>query len=210
MKDIKLVNKKILWEKSKILYKYSPDENFEKDWDIKAGEWCYKDGYLIGKETGNKGGIMWYKEKFNKPVMITFTVSTVAPATRDLNAVFCANWDEAKNDLGDSYVCGLNGWYENKAGVERNVLGGGCAFCSLTGNYKYEPGTEIRMTAGAINGHIFMVVDDVLVSEHIEKTDYITSGHVGFSPYCTILKIKDIEIREIYWEDFHDYYVPEF
>lgn len=67
-----------------------------------------------------KGGILWYKENFDKPVMITFTAATVAPATRDVNAVFCANWDDEQNDLGDSYVCGLNGWYENKAGVERS------------------------------------------------------------------------------------------
>ncbi|MBQ8657847.1 MAG: hypothetical protein IJ506_01820 [Clostridia bacterium] len=112
--------------------------------------------------------------------------------------------------MGDSYVCGLNGWYENKVGVERNVAGGGCAFCSLTGTYKYEPGKEIKMTAGAINGHIFMVVDDELVSKPIEYKDYLTSGHVGFSPYCTMLKIKDIEIREIYWEECNEYYELEF
>ena len=208
MKDVQLVHKKIIWDKSKILYKYNPDENFEKDWEVKAGEWSYKDGYLIGKETGNKGGIMWYKEKFDKPVMISFTASTVAPATRDVNAVFCANWDESKNDLGDSYVCGLGGWYDNKAGVERSGRGRG--FCALTGNYKYEPGKEVRMTAGAINGHIFMVVDGVLVSEHMEYDNYLTSGHVGFSPYCTILKIRDIEIREIYWDKTCEYYEPEF
>lgn len=66
------------------------------------------------------------------------------------------------------------------------------------------------MTAGAINGHIFMVVDDVLVSEHMEEENYLKSGHVGFSPFCTILKIKDIEIREIYWEKCSEYYDPEF
>ena len=210
MKDIQLVHKKILWEKSKVIYKYSPDENFQKDWEIKAGEWTYKDGYLIGKEDGNKGGILWFKKKFDKPVMICFTASTVEPCTRDVNAVFCASWDDEINDLGTSYVCGLNGWFADKAGIERSAGKGVQVFRSLTSSYKYTPGKEVRMIAGAVEGHSFMVVDGEIVAEHIEYKDYLEGGHIGFSPYCTILKIKDIEIREIAWEKCYEYYEPEF
>ena len=38
----------------------------------------------------------------------------------------------------------------------------------------------------------------------------IKDGHVGFSAYCTKLRIKDIQIHEIYWEDFPQSYDPEF
>lgn len=65
------------------------------------------------------------------------------------------------------------------------------------------------MTAGAIDGHNFMVVDGKFVTELIDPSP-IKGGHVGFSPYCTILKIKDIEIREIYWEKQKQHYDPEF
>lgn len=210
MKNIHLLGKKILADKSKILFKYSPDEHWLEYFTPKSGEWEVSDGCLIGTETGNFGGILFTKEFYEQNVMLSFTVSTVPPATRDLNAVFCAKWDDEKDYLGESYVCGLNGWYENKSGLERNMgYGKGSNLYSTTSLYKYTPGTEVRMTCGAIDGHSFMVVDDVLVSEMIDPNP-IYSGHVGFSAYCTKLKIRDIEVREICWEEFIQSYEPEF
>lgn len=208
MKDILLLGKKILSDKSPVIFKYSPDEDWKKFWTPKSGTWKYEDGYLIGEEKGNFGGILFSNERFEKDVMFSFTIGTVLPATRDVNAVFCANWDEKTDYLGDSYVCGLNGWYEHKSGIERN-MGYGSNLYSTTSIYQYKPGTEVRMTAGSIGGHTFMVVDDILVSELIDPQP-ISGGHVGFSAYCTKLKIKDIEIREINWEVFTQEYAPEF
>ena len=54
-----------------------------------------------------------------------------------------------------------------------------------------------------------MVVNDVLVTELIDENP-LTEGHVGFSAYCTILKIKDIEVRKIDWEKIEQSYTPEF
>lgn len=210
MKNIKLVGKRIIADKCRTLIHYDPDEKFTDIFEIKAGEWKYENGYLIGKEDGNKGGILYTKQVFDKPVMISFTAASVLPATRDVNAVFCASWDDEKNDLGDSYVCGVGGWYDNKAGLERNVKGGYCSFRALTNSYRYPAGKEIRFTCGAIDGHLFMVIDDELVSEYVETVDPLTSGHLGFSPYCTILKIKDIDIKEIYYENVEEVYTPEF
>lgn len=206
MKDILLLGKKIIADASPILLKYSPDDNWLEHWNPRGGSWKCENGYLIGEERGNKGGILLSRERFETNVMLSFTVSTVLPATRDLNAVYCANWDEETDYLGDSYVCGLNGWYEHKSGIERNL---GSNIYTTTSLYKYTPGTEVRMTAGAIDGHNFMVVDDVLVSELIDPNP-IKGGYVGFSPYCTKLKIKDIEIREICWENLIQEYEPEF
>ena len=142
--------------------------------------------------------------------MMSFTAATVAPATRDVNAVICADWNDEINDLGDAYICGLNGWFADKAGFEKNLKSGGLGFRALTASYRYEPCKEVRMTVGAINGHMFMIVDGEVVSEYIEYKNYLTRGHIGFSPYCTILKIKDIEIREIVYEECHETYEPEF
>ena len=55
-----------------------------------------------------------------------------------------------------------------------------------------------------------MVIDDELVSEHVETVNPLTIGHVGFSPYCTVLRIKDIEVKEIYYETVEEGYKPEF
>jgi len=38
----------------------------------------------------------------------------------------------------------------------------------------------------------------------------ISGGHLGFSAYCTMLKIKEIEVRKIYYEEFIQKYDPEF
>lgn len=193
-------------DKSPLLLKYSPDEDWQKYWQVMAGDWRMENGWLIGTENGNKGGILFSRESFDKNVMLSFTAATVLPATRDVNAVYCAHWDEKTDYLADSYVCGLNGWYDGKSGIERNLTSN---LYSTTSLYQYIPGTEVRMTAGAIDGHIFMVVDGKLVTELIDPSP-IKGGHVGFSPYCTILKIKDIEIREIYWEKQKQHYDPEF
>ncbi len=205
MKDIKLVGKKVLFDKSPVVFSYKPDENWLDFFDVKSGTWRYENGALIGDEPLNKGGILFTKKSFDKDVMLSFTVSTVLPASRDLNAVWCAHWEEETDYLGESYVCGLNGWWENKAGIERNKYSN---LYSTTSLFKYVPGTAVRMTCGSIDGHCFMVVDDVLVTELIDPNP-IKGGHVGFSAYCTRLRITDIEVREICWEEFYQEYVPE-
>lgn len=210
MNEILLLGKKIIIDKSPVIFKYSPGEDWCDYWDVMTGEWKYENGYLIGFEPGNFGGILMSKERYEDDVMFSFTIGTVLPATRDVNAVFCANWNEKRDYLGESYVCGLNGWYEHKSGIERNFGDNfGTNLYSTTQNYTYVPGTEVRMTAGSISGHTFMVVDDVLITELIDPTP-IRGGHIGFSAYCTKLKIKDIEVRKIYWEEFIQKYKPEF
>jgi len=214
MKDILLLGKKIIADKSPVIFEYKPSDDWQDFWDVMTGEWYHENGYLIGSEAGNFGGILMSKERYEEDVMFSFTIGTVLPATRDVNAVFCANWNETHDYLGLSYVCGLNGWYENKAGIEKNLVcskedGDQRALYSTTAAYCYQPGTEVRMTAGSINGHTFMVVDDVLVTELIDPIP-IKGGHVGFSAYCTKLKIRDIEVRKIYWEEFIQKYKPEF
>ena len=170
MNDIKLAGKKVLIDKSPVLFSYNPDENWKDYFDVKSGNWYYQDGAIIGEENTNKGGILFTKEFYEKDVMLCFTVSTVLPATRDLNAVWAAHWDDTTDYLGESYVCGLNGWWENKAGVEINY---GNGLFSCTSLYKYTPRTPVRMVCGSINGHCFMTVDDVLISEVIDPNTII-------------------------------------
>ena len=48
MKTIKLVNKIIDVEKSKVIYNKPLDENWQDDWQVMAGEWSVEDGCLVG------------------------------------------------------------------------------------------------------------------------------------------------------------------
>ena len=204
--EILLLGKKILWDKSEILMDYQPDEHWQDLWYAKLGHWECKDGYLIGSEPGNFGGILLSKESYPDNVMMRFTMSTVLPATRDLNAVFCTTWDDETNYLKKAYVVGLNGWYENKSGIERFPES---ELRALTSLYHYTPGTEVEILTGCIDGHSFLFADGVLVQELIDS-DPIRGGHVGFSPYSTALKIKDIQVRKIAWEKREQVYEPEF
>ena len=204
--EILLLGKKIFWDKSEILMDYRPDEHWQQLWDAKLGHWECKDGYLIGSEPGNFGGILLSKESYPDNVMMRFTMATVLPATRDLNAVFCTTWDDEVNYLKKAYVVGLNGWYENKSGIERFPES---ELRALTSLYHYTPGTEVEILTGCIDGHSFLFADGVLVQELIDS-DPIRGGHVGFSPYSTALKIKDIQVRKIAWEKREQIYEPEF
>ncbi|MBQ7643142.1 MAG: hypothetical protein IJS67_04495, partial [Clostridia bacterium] len=150
MKEIHLAGKKIDLEGSKVLLSYRPDENWQNYFEVKSGDWFYRDGELIGVENGNKGGILFTKQYFDKDVLLKFRGRTLLPATRDLNAVWAARWDDKTDYLGESYVCGLNGWWENKAGIERNKDDG---IKALTNAYKYTAGKTVEMICGSVNGH---------------------------------------------------------
>lgn len=208
MKEIRLLGKKILPENCPVLMQYTPasGEDWLKYFMPMNGKWECDGEWLIGEERKSWYAILFSRERYEKNVMFSFTVMADSPATRDLNAVLCANWDEEKGELGESYVCGLNGWYEHKSGIERN---GSSNLYSTTSLYKYTPGTAVRMTFGCVDGQSFMIVDGEMITELVDPAP-IKGGHVGFSAYCTRLKIKDVEVREIVYEDFPQSYEPEF
>lgn len=206
MKELHLLGKLVKLDNCPVVLDYKPGDDWQEYFEVKLGEWSVQDGYLIGREPGNFGGILFSKESYAHDIIFSFTMKAVLPATRDLNAVFCAHWDEEINYLGNAYVIGLNGWYEGKSGIERSPETG---LRSLTGTYHYTPGTEVRITTGIIEGHSFLYADDELVSELIDP-HYISGGHVGFSPYSTMLAIKDIEVRRAVYEPFEQSYEPEF
>ena len=208
MKEIRLLGKKILPENCPVLMQYTPasGEDWLKYFMPMNGKWECDGEWLIGEERKSWYAILFSRERYEKNVMFSFTVMADPPATRDLNAVLCANWDEEKGELGESYVCGVNGWYEHKSGIERN---GSSNLYSTTSLYKYQPGTAVRMTFGCVDGQSFMIVDGEMITELVDPAP-IRGGHIGFSAYCTRLKIKDVEVREIVFEDFVQSYEPEF
>lgn len=206
MKELKLLGKHVELAKCPVLLSYQPDANWQETWQVMAGEWKEENGWLIGAERGNKGGILFSRDSFEGDIIFSFTAKTVLPATRDVNALFCAHWDRDIDYLGNAYIIGLNGWYEHKSGIERSPETG---LRCLTGAYQYTPGSEVRITTGIIENHTFLYVDGVLITELIDPAA-IADGHVGFSPYCTMLAIKDIEVRRALYTPLEQSYEPEF
>ena len=113
LKELHLLGKLVKLDECPILLDSQPDENWQKDWQVMAGEWTVEDGYLIGAERGNKGGILFSRESYDCDVIFTFTAKTVLPATRDVNGVFAAHWDTDIDYLGNAYVFGFNGWLQH-------------------------------------------------------------------------------------------------
>lgn len=206
LKELHLLGKLVKIEECPLLMDCRIDQNWQDTWQVMAGEWKEENGWLIGAERGNKGGILFSRASYDCDLIFSFTAKTVLPATRDVNAVFCAHWDREIDYLGNAYVIGLNGWYEHKSGIERSPETG---LRALTGAYTYTPGREVRITTGIIQGHSFLYADDVFVAELIDP-HFISGGHVGFSPYCTMLAIKDIQVRKAVYSPFLQCYDPEF
>ena len=205
MKELLITQKKINWDECPILFKSKPNENWLDEWMPMNGTWYYEDGAIIGFMPENKGGIIFSKQCFDRDVIMKCKISAVLPATRDVNAVIHGHWNNERNYIGDSYLCGLNGWWDDKAGIER--IGHDSALIPL---FKYKPGSEVEMIFGSIKGHTFMFIDDQLVIEWIDRNSPLTEGHVGFSAYCTKLRITEVEVREAQYTPRNQRYVPEF
>ncbi len=211
-RDLLLLGKKIIFDESEVLYDFSTskltkqNQQLEDYFKIKAGKWYLDGEYLIGEEPKNQGGIIYTNIPFEGNILVTVNLKTMLPSTRDVNAVWHSKWDETTDYLGDSYVCGLNGWYEGKAGLERCGENG---FYASTSLYNYKPGELVKMQFGSINNHIFLFVDDKLIMEMHDPTP-LTNGYVGISPYCTVLKVKSLEVRKIKYIERTQKYEPEF
>ena len=206
MKNILLLGKEILADRCETVFRSAPGDDWQEHFTVMRGKWEKVGDRLIGEFPGNDGGILFTRQAYPDGYMMRCRMGTVLPATRDVNCIFCGHWVEETDTLGEAYVCGLNGWYDGKSGIERND---NAMMRALTASYTYTPGAEVEMCVGAIDGHTFMVVDGELVTEYLDP-DPIPGGHFGFSPYCTRLFVHDIEIMRIAYIEKAQCYEPEF
>ena len=44
MKEMHLLGKKVILDECPVLLSYTPDADYERVWQVMAGEWEYKDG----------------------------------------------------------------------------------------------------------------------------------------------------------------------
>jgi hypothetical protein len=78
--------------------------------------------------------------------------------------------------------------------------------------FKFEPGKVCHIEAGSIDGHCFIFADGNLLLETMDSEPIDDQKHtkVGFEAYTSAIRIKNITIRQVYWEPVDMKYNPEF
>lgn len=207
---IQLMKKQLFPESMKVLYnKPFTKENVEKDFLIKGGEWWVDDGWLYGKNPENNPGMIISKDDYFGDILIEFDAATVSPCTHDINFMWHGSWNETTNTRHVAYVAGLEGWWDGKVGFEKSPE---YKLNAANPTFDFNPGQIYHIIAGDINGHIFVVVDGVLVLEVTDPDpiDGNVFGKIGFEAYCSFIKIKNLAIKSITFKDDPKAYVPEF
>lgn len=209
MKAVK--NHRLLLDQSEILYDrpFSP-QSLHEDWEITGGEWWVENGILNGRYRENGGGLIYCRGNYPGNIMLDFTGRTVAPCNNDLNFTwYSAGWDDERNDAGISYIAGLQGWWEGKAGIERYPE---CALEAKTGIMPYTPGEFYRIQAGIVEGVNFIFVNGELVTElgDPDPIDCSKYGKVGLGTYCSFNQYRDFKIYRLAFEDAAFTYTPNF
>ena len=68
--------------------------------------------------------------------------------------------------------------------------------------YNFEPGKIYKIQAGSIDGHCFILADGKLLLEGMDPNPIDNQKYtkVGFEAYCSKIRVRNIKIRQIYWE----------
>lgn len=186
------------------------DAELEREWEYVNGTWHVEDGWVTGRHTGNSGGILYSKRHFPGDVLIEFEGRTIPPCKNDLNFTWCAaGWDAAADDAGVSYIGGLGGWWEGKAGIEHYPE---CTVRAATPLLPIEAGRVYFIQAGSVAGHCFIFVDGRLVLEMFDPAPIDTRqcGKVGLGTYASQIQARAFRVRQIVSEPHHQVYHPAF
>lgn len=210
MSTITLMKKRILLDSSKVLYdKPVTKEDFQGSWTVYNSKWEVKDGWLEGENPGNWPGMAILKQDFPGNVMVEFEAQTILPSSHDINVMWNGEWLAATNQRGIAYVAGLQGWWTGKVGIEKS---NDYKFMVGTPLFDFEPGKIYRIQAGSIDGHCFIIADGKLLLEAMDPDPIDNQKYtkIGFEAYCSKIRIRNIRIRQIYWESVNMKYEIEF
>lgn len=207
---LSLMKKRIVLDSSKILFNEQvTPENFATGWTVHHSEWKVEDGWLVGRNRGNWPGMAILKQEFPGNVLVEFDASTIAPSTHDINVMWNGEWLKDKDQRGMAYVAGLQGWWTGKVGIEKSPE---YKFMTGTPLFDFVPGKEYHIQAGSIDGHCFIFANGNLLLETMDPNpiDNKKYTHVGFEAYSSAIRIKNIIVRQIYWEPVDMEYDAEF
>jgi hypothetical protein len=210
MRTLPLMKKRILYDSSPILYEQPVTmETLQNDWTIHHSEWRVEDGWLKGKNSGNWPGMAIIKKNFPGNVIVGFYAATIPPSTHDINVMWNGEWITGEDKRGVAYVAGLQGWWTGKVGIEKSP---DYKFMTGTALFKFVPGKVYHIEAGSIDGHCFIFADGHLLLETMDPDpiDNMKYSKIGFEAYASIIRIRNITIRQIHWEPVDMKYDPEF
>lgn len=207
---MKLIHKEIDIDSFETLYDVPfTQESFERDFEVRDGNWYVEDGFLIGESRKNFASMAIMKESFYGPVCLDFYAKVLEPCTHDINCMWSGSWNEETNTRALAYVAGIGGWWDGKVGFEKSPeykLNCG------TKLFNFEPGKLYHMQCGSVGGHVFVVVDGQLAIEATDPDpiDQSKYGRIGFEAYCTRVAFTNFKIRRAVAIDKPGIYVPEF
>ena len=207
---MKLIHKEIDIDNFEVLYDVPfTQESFERDFEVRDGNWYVEDGFLIGESRKNFASMAIMKENFFGPVCLDFYAKVLEPCTHDINCMWSGSWNEETNTRALAYVAGIGGWWDGKVGFEKSPeykLNCG------TKLFNFEPGRVYHMQCGSIGGHVFVIVDGQLAIEATDPDpiDESKYGRIGFEAYCTRVAFTNFKIRRAVATDKPGVYVPEF
>lgn len=207
---IQLMKKQLFPEEMEVLYdKPFTAENIENDFEVKGGQWWTEDGWLYGKNPENNPGMIVSKAEYFGDVLLEFDAATVPPCTHDINVMWHGSWNEETNTRHIAYVAGLEGWWDGKIGFEKSPE---YKLNAANPQFEFEAGKVYHVIVGDIGGHVFVVVDGILVLE-VTDPDPIDGnkyGKIGFEAYCSYIKIKNLSVKRVTYHDDPKEYIPEF
>ena len=209
-KDILLMKKKILMSRSEILYDHPvTPESLAREWTIHHSDWSAEDGWLTGSNRGNWPGMAILTMDFPGNVLVEFEAQTLLPSSHDINVMWNGEWLEKEDRRGIAYVAGLQGWWSGKVGIEKSDQ---YRFMVGTPLLNFVPGKLYRIQAGSIDGHCFILADGQLLLEAMDPDpiDNRRYAKIGFEAYCSRIRVRNIVIRRIFWEEVTMSYEPEF
>ena len=210
MNSISLMKKRILLDSSKILFdKPLTQEDFLASWTVYHSKWAVKDGWLEGENPGNWPGMAVLKQDFPGNVLVEFEAQTILPSSHDINVMWNGEWLPDTDQRGIAYVAGLQGWWTGKVGIEKSNE---YKFMLGTPLYNFVPGKIYKIQAGSIDGHCFILADGNLLLEGMDPNPIDNQKYtkVGFEAYCSKIRIRNIKIRQIFWEPVDMKYEVDF
>ena len=210
MNTILLMKKRILLDSSKVLFdKPLNQEDFLASWTVHHSRWIVKDGWLEGENPGNWPGMAVLKQDFPGNVLVEFEAQTILPSSHDINVMWNGEWLPATDQRGIAYVAGLQGWWTGKVGIEKSNE---YKFMLGTPLYNFEPGKIYKIQAGSIDGHCFILADGKLLLEGMDPNPIDNQKYtkVGFEAYCSKIRVRNIMIRQIFWEPVDMKYEVDF
>jgi len=210
MNTIELMKKRILLDSSKVLYdKPLTPVDFSQEWTFHHSKWAVKDGWLEGENPGNWPGMAILKQDFPGNVLVEFEAQTILPSSHDINVMWNGEWLPETDQRGFAYVAGLQGWWTGKVGIEKS---NDYKFMVGTPLFNFEPGKLYKIQAGSIDGQCFILADGKLLLEAMDPNPIDSQKYtkVGFEAYCSKIRIRNIKIRQIYWEPIDMKYKVDF